>query len=90
MIHEFDAPTAVIVKHNNPCGIASDKSIDRAYIKAFKCDSLSAFGGIIGFNRCVDAKTARLLSKAVLWNASSLLNLRHKRRVFYRLKRICG
>ena len=64
LIHEFDLPTAVIVKHNNPCGIASDKSIDRAYSKAFKCDPLSAFGGIIGLNRCVDAKTATAIIKS--------------------------
>ncbi len=64
LIHEFDLPTAVIVKHNNPCGIASDKSIDRAYSKAFKCDPLSAFGGIIGFNRCVDGKTATAIIKS--------------------------
>ena len=64
IIREFDAPAAVIVKHNNPCGIAQDKSIDKAYIKAYKCDSLSAFGGIIGFNRRVDAKTAAAVIKS--------------------------
>ena len=58
IIREFEAPAAVIIKHNNPCGVAQDKSLDRAYVKAYKCDSLSAFGGIIGFNRQVDAKTA--------------------------------
>ena len=64
IIREFDAPAAVIVKHNNPCGVAQDKSIDKAYIKAYKCDPLSAFGGIIGFNRCVDAKTAAAVIKS--------------------------
>ena len=64
IIREFDDPAAVIIKHNNPCGIAQDKSIDKAYIKAYKCDSLSAFGGIIGFNRCVDAKTASAVVKS--------------------------
>ena len=64
IIREFDAPAAVIIKHNNPCGVAQDKSLDRAYIKAYKCDSLSAFGGIIGLNRCVDAKTAAAVIKS--------------------------
>ena len=64
IIREFDAPAAVIIKHNNPCGVAQDKSIDRAYIKAYQCDSLSAFGGIIGLNRPVDAKTAEAVIKS--------------------------
>ncbi len=64
IIRGFDAPTAVIVKHNNPCGIACDKSIDRAYIKAFGCDPLSAFGGIIGLNRPADTKTAEAIIKS--------------------------
>ncbi len=64
IVREFDAPAAVIIKHNNPCGAAQDKSIDKAYLKAYKCDSLSAFGGIIGFNRPVDAKTAAAVIKS--------------------------
>jgi len=64
IIREFEAPAAVIVKHNNPCGIAQDKSIDKAYAKAHQCDPLSAFGGIIGFNRTVDAKTAATVIKS--------------------------
>jgi len=64
IIREFDAPAAVIIKHNNPCGVAQDKTLDKAYAKAYKCDSLSAFGGIIGFNRAVDAKTATAVVKS--------------------------
>jgi phosphoribosylaminoimidazolecarboxamide formyltransferase/IMP cyclohydrolase len=64
IVREFDEPAAVIIKHNNPCGVAQDKSLDRAYTKAYKCDSLSAFGGIIGFNRSVDAKTAHAVIKS--------------------------
>jgi phosphoribosylaminoimidazolecarboxamide formyltransferase/IMP cyclohydrolase len=64
IIREFEAPAAVIIKHNNPCGIAQDKSLDKAYVKAYKGDSLSAFGGIIGFNRPVDAKTAAAVIKS--------------------------
>jgi phosphoribosylaminoimidazolecarboxamide formyltransferase/IMP cyclohydrolase len=63
IVREFDSPAAVIIKHNNPCGVAQDKSLDKAYTKAYKCDPLSAFGGIIGFNRCVDAKTAKAVIK---------------------------
>ncbi len=64
IIREFDAPAAVIIKHNNPCGVAQDKTLDKAYLKAYQCDSLSAFGGIIGFNRLVDAKTAAAVVKS--------------------------
>ena len=64
IIREFEAPAAVIIKHNNPCGVAEDKSLDKAYLKAYKSDPLSAFGGIIGFNRPVDAKTAAVVIKS--------------------------
>ncbi len=64
IVREFDQPAAVIIKHNNPCGVAQDKALDKAYTKAFKCDSLSAFGGIIGLNRPVDGKTAQAISKS--------------------------
>ncbi|MDE2027706.1 MAG: bifunctional phosphoribosylaminoimidazolecarboxamide formyltransferase/IMP cyclohydrolase, partial [Candidatus Omnitrophica bacterium] len=64
IVREFDAPAAVIIKHNNPCGIAQDKTLDKAFVKAWKCDALSAFGGIIGFNRPVDAKAAAAVIKS--------------------------
>jgi len=64
IVREFDQPAAVIIKHNNPCGVAQDKTLDRAYTKAYQCDSLSAFGGIIGLNREVDAKTAGTIVKS--------------------------
>ena len=57
-VKQFDRPACVIVKHANPCGVAvADESLD-AYDKAFKTDPTSAFGGIIAFNRPLDAKTA--------------------------------
>ena len=57
-VKQFDRPACVIVKHANPCGVAvADDSLD-AYDKAFKTDPTSAFGGIIAFNRPLDAKTA--------------------------------
>ncbi len=64
IVREFDQPAAVIIKHNNPCGVAQDKALDKAYTKAFKCDSLSAFGGIVGLNRAVDGKTAQVIAKS--------------------------
>ncbi|GBE41300.1 bifunctional purine biosynthesis protein PurH [bacterium BMS3Bbin09] len=56
---EFTEPAAVIVKHNNPCGVAVDESISEAYKKAFATDPVSAFGGVISINRPVDEATAK-------------------------------
>src|SRR6267142_3381945 len=50
---DFSQPTVAIVKHQNPCGIASENDITAAYQRAFMCDSVSAFGGIVGANRTV-------------------------------------
>jgi phosphoribosylaminoimidazolecarboxamide formyltransferase/IMP cyclohydrolase len=58
-VKQFDAPACVIVKHANPCGVAISDGIADAYDKAFKTDPTSAFGGIIAFNRPLDAATAR-------------------------------
>ncbi len=58
IVMEFDDPTAVIVKHNNPCGVASSTSLLEAFNDAMKTDPQSAFGGIISFNREVDASLA--------------------------------
>lgn len=56
-----DSPCAVIVKHNNPCGVAKADSLADAYFKANKADRLAAFGGAIGLNRTVDIETAKLI-----------------------------
>ncbi len=61
LVAEFRQPAAVVTKHNNPCGAAEDKSLDKAFVNAWKCDSLSAFGSIVGLNRRLDLKTARLI-----------------------------
>jgi len=61
---EFQSPAAVIVKHNNPCGVAEDKDLSRAYLNAWKADKLSAFGGIVALNRKMDLKTAKLIIKS--------------------------
>ena len=62
-IKEFSEPTCVIIKHNNPCGVASSKTINLAFKKAFDADSMSAFGGVVVLNRSVDKKLALSLSK---------------------------
>jgi phosphoribosylaminoimidazolecarboxamide formyltransferase/IMP cyclohydrolase len=62
-VKSFDVPACVIVKHANPCGVAIGKDAAEAYGKAFKTDPTSAFGGIIAFNRPVDADTAQAIAK---------------------------
>jgi phosphoribosylaminoimidazolecarboxamide formyltransferase/IMP cyclohydrolase len=57
-VKQFESPACVIVKHANPCGVAVADNILDAYEKAFKTDPTSAFGGIIAFNRVLDAGTA--------------------------------
>ncbi len=59
---EYDGTAAVIVKHNNPCGVATAKTLAEAYRKARDCDPVSAFGGVIAFNRMVDIETANELT----------------------------
>src|SRR2546428_471328 len=53
----------VIIKHNNPCGTAEQESLRDAYLKALACDPVSAFGGVLAFNREVDAATAEEVAK---------------------------
>ncbi|WJV62853.1 bifunctional phosphoribosylaminoimidazolecarboxamide formyltransferase/IMP cyclohydrolase [Pectobacteriaceae bacterium CE70] len=60
-VKEFDEPACVIVKHANPCGVAISTSILDAYEHAYKTDPTSAFGGIIAFNRELDADTAKAI-----------------------------
>lgn len=57
----FDEPACVIVKHANPCGVAVAENILTAYNRAFQTDPTSAFGGIIAFNRTLDATTAKTI-----------------------------
>jgi phosphoribosylaminoimidazolecarboxamide formyltransferase/IMP cyclohydrolase len=60
---EFRRPAAVIVKHNNPCGTAEQNTLVEAYVKALACDPVSAFGGVLAFNRPLDAATAEEVAK---------------------------
>ena len=63
LAQEFDEPAAIIVKHTNPCGAATGATILEAYTKALACDPVSAFGGVIGINREVDAEAAAEIAK---------------------------
>jgi phosphoribosylaminoimidazolecarboxamide formyltransferase/IMP cyclohydrolase len=65
LIKEFDQkiPTVAIIKHANPCGVASASSLSDAYLKAFSCDTTSAFGGIIAANQIIDEDTAKEIIK---------------------------
>ncbi|VFP82138.1 bifunctional phosphoribosylaminoimidazolecarboxamide formyltransferase/IMP cyclohydrolase [Candidatus Erwinia haradaeae] len=58
-VKEFELPSCVIVKHSNPCGVASAQTLFEAYEKAYKTDSSSAFGGVIAFNRELDLATIK-------------------------------
>ena len=63
LVAEFAAPTIAIIKHANPCGVASSADLTTAYERALACDPVSAFGGIIAANRPLDGKTAELIGK---------------------------
>jgi phosphoribosylaminoimidazolecarboxamide formyltransferase/IMP cyclohydrolase len=63
LINEFTEPAAAIIKHTNPSGCAEQATLAAAYRKALECDAVSAFGGVIGFNRMVDEETASEVSK---------------------------
>ena len=63
-LSEFKEPTSIIMKHTNPCGVASDKNIYKAFHKSFESDTKSSFGGIIFLNRKVEIK----LSKKIVEN----------------------
>jgi phosphoribosylaminoimidazolecarboxamide formyltransferase/IMP cyclohydrolase len=58
IVLEFSEPAAAVIKHTNPCGVATGGSIAEAYVRAREADALAAFGGIIGLNRPIDAETA--------------------------------
>jgi phosphoribosylaminoimidazolecarboxamide formyltransferase/IMP cyclohydrolase len=58
IVLEFSEPTAAVIKHTNPCGVATGSTMAAAYVAARDADALSAFGGIIGLNRPLDGETA--------------------------------
>ena len=65
LVAEFDAatPAVAIIKHANPCGVATGATLREAYEKAYLCDTVSAFGGIVALNRALDAATAEEIAR---------------------------
>ena len=66
LAQEFEEPVVAIIKHTNPCGTATGKSLLEAYKKALECDPVSAFGGVIGVNRIIDGAAAEEMAKLFL------------------------
>jgi phosphoribosylaminoimidazolecarboxamide formyltransferase/IMP cyclohydrolase len=63
---EFTEPAAVVIKHTNPCGVATGTSAADAYVRAREADPLSAFGGIVGLNRPLDAEVSRAITSTFI------------------------
>ena len=90
-VKSFEQPACVIIKHANPCGVATDVNISKAYQKAFEADSTSAFGGIIALNRQLEEKTAQriidnqfvevIIAPEVSTSAQKILNTKENIRV---------
>ena len=92
---DFDAPTVAIIKHSNPCGLASGDTLASAYDKALASDPVSAFGSIISVNRTLDRETAERMGKlfveivaAPSYDEEALALLTGKRNL--RILRACG
>jgi phosphoribosylaminoimidazolecarboxamide formyltransferase / IMP cyclohydrolase len=66
LILEFDAPASAIIKHTNPCGCAEGSSLVESYLRAFEADPISAYGGVLAFNREVDGDTAAEIAKTFI------------------------
>ncbi len=66
IVHDFEPPACVIIKHTTPCGLALGENPVQAYRRAFSCDTRSPFGGIVGFNREVDLEAAERMAKIFL------------------------
>jgi phosphoribosylaminoimidazolecarboxamide formyltransferase/IMP cyclohydrolase len=63
LVAEFGEPAVAIIKHANPCGVATASSLGEAYARALKADPVSAFGGIVALNRAVDEATAKQIAE---------------------------
>jgi phosphoribosylaminoimidazolecarboxamide formyltransferase/IMP cyclohydrolase len=66
LAQEFDEPVCAIIKHTNPCGTGTGKTLAEAYKRALECDPVSAFGGVVGVNRPIDAEAAEEMHKLFL------------------------
>jgi phosphoribosylaminoimidazolecarboxamide formyltransferase/IMP cyclohydrolase len=65
LVSDYERPAAAIVKHTNPCGLAVAEDITHAYVRAYECDKVSAFGGIVAVNRPLDRATAEHIVQIV-------------------------
>ena len=88
LAREFDETAAVIIKHTNQCGVATGNNLVSAYRKARETDPLSAFGGIIGFNKSVDEETAKEIASTFIeaviapdYDESALAILKEKKNI---------
>jgi phosphoribosylaminoimidazolecarboxamide formyltransferase/IMP cyclohydrolase len=63
LVNEFDQPAVAIIKHTNPCGVATGKSVEEAYVRALEADERSAFGGIVAANRPIDGFAAKRVTE---------------------------
>ena len=66
LIREFEEPAAAIIKHTNPCGCAEAETLSESYRRAFETDPVSAYGGVLAFNRTVDRDTAAEIAKTFI------------------------
>jgi phosphoribosylaminoimidazolecarboxamide formyltransferase/IMP cyclohydrolase len=66
VVAEFRSPAVAIVKHANPCGVAIGTTLYEAWAKALACDPVSAFGGIVALNRCLDGATAEAIARLLI------------------------
>jgi phosphoribosylaminoimidazolecarboxamide formyltransferase/IMP cyclohydrolase len=66
LVQEFERPAAAVIKHTNPCGCAEQSSLAESYRKAFEVDPVSAYGGVLAFNRPLDEETAREVAKTFI------------------------
>lgn len=99
LIEEFTEPTAAIIKHTNPCGVASASNLTDAYNLAFETDKQAPFGGIITFNKPLDMKTAEMVSEIFSEiiiapdfpdDVLAFLKKKKDRRLIKQLKRVTG
>jgi phosphoribosylaminoimidazolecarboxamide formyltransferase/IMP cyclohydrolase len=97
IVEDLDEKSCVIIKHNNPCGAASGSDPYNSYIKAFRCDPVSAYGGIVAFRSQVDEKLAAKLNETFLEivvapsftdEALALLKKKKDRRLVIQLKEL--
>jgi len=66
LIQEFEPPASAVIKHTNPCGCAEGETLAESYRRAFEADPVSAFGGVLAFNRMLDEETAREIAKTFI------------------------